>query len=161
MRVRNTQEAVYIACKMEQAAVQLYERALEMLTSQGREKEALFAHLTFMMRDEQHHLRQFSALFTGLDDVTERLLLLAAESECILFKGGLMGAARGGMLKDVPSMLRFAAESEETAAETYRDFAEDCEDAGAAEMLRMIAEEEDKHLFAIRMQQRAGRRRQK
>ena len=153
MKVRNTQEAMYIACQMEQSAVKLYERAIQLMRAQEREKEPLFAYLTFMLRDEKHHLGQFQALFEGLDEVTERLLQLSAESDSILFKGGLMGAARGGLLEDVPAMLAFAESSEQTAAATYRAFADSCEDEGAAATLRMIAQEEDKHLSTIRVYQ--------
>lgn len=150
MQIRSTQEALYIACEMESGAVQLYERALMLLKSLGREKEPLRAQLSYMLADEKQHLSQFTELYTGLDSEAERVLTLGAVASDILFPGGLMGAVRQGLLSDEKRMLAFAAAAEETAAKTYRSFAAQCDDPRAAEMLLGIALEEDKHLRSLR-----------
>ena len=151
MQVKSSQEAMFIACEMERGAVQLYERALSLMA--GREQEPLYGQLAYMLEEERRHLRQFLALYAGLDADAERSLTLGAVASSVLFDGGLMGAARAGLLDDEHSMLRFAAESEETAAATYRAFAKQCGDDRARETLEGIAGEEDKHLQTLRDQQ--------
>ena len=153
MQVRSTQEALFIACEMERGAVQLYERALMLIGNLGRDKEPLRAQLAYMLADEKQHLAQFQELYTGLDGELERQLTLAAVATSVLFEGGLMGAVREGLLKDERSMLAFAANAEQTAATTYRAFAAQCDDARTAEMLNVIALEEDKHLRSLREHQ--------
>ncbi|MDD3410275.1 MAG: ferritin family protein [Eubacteriales bacterium] len=149
MQVQSAQEALFIACEMERGAVQLYERARALMSSLGREGEPLYQHLGYMLGDERKHLEQFTALYGGLDEALEQSLTLSAVASSVLFKGGLMGAARAGLLKDEQSMLAFAAEAEQTAAATYRAFAQQCGDAQAAMMLQGIAGEEDKHLETL------------
>ena len=150
MQIRSVQEALYIACEMERGAIQLYERALQLLTAQGRESEPLRAQICCTLADEKQHLAQFQELYTGLDSAMEYQLTLAAVASSILFDGGLMGAVRQGLLKDELSMLAFASHAEETAAATYRAFAEQCANPRTAEMLHGIALEEDKHLRSLR-----------
>lgn len=108
MQVATAQEALFMACEMESSAIQLYTRALSLMEQLGRQDEPLYDHLTLMLADEQEHLAQFRAL-GGRDDLAqERRVALSAAADNILFEGGLMGAARAGLLRDVESMLRFA-----------------------------------------------------
>ena len=123
MQVATAQEALFMACEMESSAIQLYTRALSLMEQLGRQDEPLYDHLTLMRADEQEHLAQFRAL-GGRDDLAqERRVALSAAADNILFEGGLMGAARAGLLRDVESMLRFAMLAEETSASKYREFA--------------------------------------
>jgi len=150
MQIQTAQEALFVACEMERGAIQLYERALMLLGTLGRDKEPIRAQIASMLADEKQHLAQFKELYTGLDTAMERQLTLAAVASSVLFDGGLMGAVRQGLIKDERSMLAFAAGAEETAAATYRAFAEQCANPRTAEMLNGIALEEDKHLRSLR-----------
>ena len=85
----------------------------------------------------------------------ERQLTLSAVAEGVLFEGGLMGAARQGLLKDVESMLRFAIQAEITSARKYREFASLATDERARAALVMIADEEDKHTAELEAQAEA------
>ena len=105
-----------------------------------------------MRADEQEHLAQFRAL-GGKDGLTdERRVALSAAASNILFEGGLMGAARAGLLRDVDSMLRFAMLAEETSARKYREFASMAPSLDAREALERIAAEEDRHLTDLQTQ---------
>lgn len=150
MKIQSAQEALFVACQMERGAIQLYERSLLLLNGLQRGQNTLRAQLASMLADEKQHLLQFQELYTGLDTAMENRLALSAVASSVLFEGGLMGAVRKGLLKDERSMLRFAADAEETAAATYRSFAEQSDDPHAAEMLTGIALEEDKHLKTLR-----------
>lgn len=149
MQIRTEQEALYIACEMEAAAVQLYTRALQVMQQLGREKEPLYQSIQDMLREEEGHLCRFRALYRGLDAADEQMLTLAAVGEGVLFEGGLMGAARQGLLKDVESMLNLAIEAERTSAGKYREFANAAETQEARAALLLIAAEEDCHLVEL------------
>ncbi|MDD3334476.1 MAG: hypothetical protein PHI98_03055 [Eubacteriales bacterium] len=152
MQIHTEQEALYIACEMETGAVQLYARALHLLKEQGREQERLYYQVSFMHSDEQEHLRQFRALYNGLDVDEEQRLTLSAVAEGVLFEGGLMGAVRNGLLTDAPSMLRYALEAEKVSAQKYREFAALADTQEARSTLLLIAAEEDKHERDLEMQ---------
>lgn len=154
MRVTTEQEAMYIACAMESSAVQLYERAMQVLEGQGRQEEALYRSVAAMRMEEMSHLQRFRALYTGLAVEVEKQLTLDAVADGILFEGGLMGAARAGLLKDVDSMLRYAASCEAASVQKYREFAADA-DEEAREALLDIAAEEERHLAEL-TEQRKG-----
>ena len=141
--VRTEQEALYIACEMEASAVQLYTRALALLEQLGRAKEPLYARVQQILDEEKGHLKLFRTLYQGLDAQQEAQLALAAVAGGVLFEGGLMGAVRKGLLSDERGMLDFAAASERTAAQKYRQFAQA---AQAREALLDIASQEDNHL---------------
>lgn len=145
MRVTTEQEAMYIACAMESSAVQLYERAMQVLESQGRQQEAIYRSVAAMRLEEMSHLERFRSLYTGMDAQVENQLMLDAVADGILFEGGLMGAARAGLLKDVDSMLRYAAACETASVEKYRTFAENASTEAKAALLS-IAGEEERHL---------------
>ena len=146
MRINSPQEALYIATEMERRAMQIYERALFLLMEQGREKDPLYATIQSVRAEEHSHLQWFSSLYTGLGKPLERKLTLAAVSNGVFFQGGLMEAAREGLLEDVPSMLSYASGEEARATKEYLSFAGQCEDAKVRTMLERIAAEEEKHL---------------
>lgn len=149
MQIRTEQEALYIACEMESTAVQLYTRALQVMQQMGREQEPLYAGIQNMLKDEQGHLCHFRTLYKGLDADDEQRLSLDAVAEGILFDGGLMGAARRGLLKDVSSMLELAAAAERTSVQKYREFAQTAQSEEARQALLQIAAEEECHLMEL------------
>ena len=104
MVVRSEQEAMFVACEMESTAVQLYSRALALMDQQGRQNDPLYKSIREMLEDEKGHLCRFRSLYQGLDEADEQQLTLSAVGEGVLFEGGLMGAARRGLLKDVESI---------------------------------------------------------
>lgn len=149
MQIRTEQEALYIACEMESTAVQLYTRALQVMQQLGREQEPLYAGIQSMLHDEQSHLCHFRSLYQGLEADDEQRLALGAVADGILFDGGLMGAARQGLLKDVPDMLALAANAERTSVQKYREFARCAQSVEAKQALLSIAEEEAGHLLEL------------
>jgi rubrerythrin len=149
MRVTSEQEAMYIACAMESSAVQLYGRAMQVLEGQGRQEEALYRSVAAMRMEEMSHLQRFRSLYSGLDAEAENQLMLGAVADGILFEGGLMGAARAGLLKDVDSMLRYAADCEALSVKKYREFAENAAGEEARAALLGIAAEEERHLAEL------------
>ena len=154
MRITTQQEAMYIACAMESSAVQLYGRAMQVLEAQGRQEEAVYRSIAAMKLEEMSHLQRFRSLYTGLSTEAEQQLMLDAVADGILFEGGLMGAARAGLLKDVDSMLRYAAQCEATSVEKYRLFADNASEE-ARQTLLEIAAEEERHLAEL-TEQREG-----
>lgn len=152
MQIRSQQEALFVACQMETGAVQLYARALQLLKEQGRENSRLYCQVSFMHSDEQEHLRQFKALYQGLEMSVEQRLTLSAVAEGVLFEGGLMGAVRKGLLRDVSDMLRYALEAEKVSAQKYREFAAQADDEETRSALLLIAAEEDKHFKDLEIQ---------
>ena len=152
MLIRTEQEAMYLACEMESTAVQLYSRALQLMEQLGRQHTDVYVHIQQMLREEQAHLTRFRSLYKGLDVSDEQRLSLSAVAEGILFEGGLMGAARQGLISDVGSMLRFAADSERVSARKYREFAAVAKTDEARDALLLIASEEDCHLRELENQ---------
>lgn len=152
MQVATAQEALFMACEMESSAIQLYTRALSLMERLGRQDEALYDHLTLMRADEQEHLAQFRALSGESSLTDDRRIALSAAADNILFEGGLMGAARAGLLSDVEGMLRFAMRAEETSAHKYREFAALASSSDARETLERIAAEEERHLDELQTQ---------
>lgn len=146
MLIRSGQEALFVACQMEQSAVQLYGRALMLMERLERAKEPLYERLRLMKTDEEEHLRQFLELYGGLDASVERELELAAVAEGVLFEGGMMGAARRGLLQTVDSMLELAMRAEKASALKYREFAALTDSEEARDALLLIAGQEEKHL---------------
>ena len=149
MVVRSEQEAMFVACEMESTAVQLYTRALVMLEQQERKEDPLYKSIQEMLEEEKGHLRRFRSLYQGLGEVDEQQLTLSAVGEGVLFEGGLMGAARRGLLKDVESMLALAINAERTSIRKYREFAESAQTEEARKALLSIAEEESAHLMEL------------
>ena len=149
MVVRSEQEALFVACEMESTAVGLYSRALAVLEQQQRTGEAIYTAVQEMLADEKMHLQRFRSLYRGLEEADEQQLLLSAVGEGVLFEGGLMGAARRGLLKDVKSMLALAIDAEKTSVRKYREFAQNAQTAEARDALLSIAEEESGHLCEL------------
>ena len=149
MVVRSEQEALFVACEMESTAVGLYSRALAVLEQQQRTGEAIYTAVQEMLADEKMHLQRFRSLYRGLEEADEQQLLLSAVGEGVLFEGGLMGAARRGLLKDVKSMLSLAIDAEKTSVRKYREFAQNAQTAEARDALLSIAEEESGHLLEL------------
>lgn len=149
MVVRSEQEALFVACEMESTAVQLYSRALALMEQQERHADPLYAGIQEMLEEEKGHLRRFRSLYRGMEEADEQQLLLAAVGEGVLFEGGLMGAARRGLLKDIPSMLRMAMDAERTSIRKYTEFAQSAQTEEAREALLRIAQEESAHLMEL------------
>lgn len=150
MWIKSGQEALFVAIEMERGAVQTYERALMLTNPDDPKSKSLRQQLAIILNDEHQHLLQFQNLYQGLDADMEKQLTLSAIASSVLFEGGLMGAVRQGMLSDKESLLTFAAQAEKKAIETYRAFADTCEDKKAADILNGIACEEEKHLHTLR-----------
>ena len=157
MVVRSEQEAMFVACEMESTAVQLYTRALALMDQQERQNDPLYKSIQAMLEDEKGHLRRFRSLYQGLGEVDEQQLTLSAVGEGVLFEGGLMGAARRGLLKDVQSMLQVAINAERTSIQKYREFAVCAQTEEARNALLMIAEEESGHLIELEATAEAAR----
>ncbi len=157
MVVRSEQEAMFVACEMESTAVQLYTRALALMDQQERQNDPLYKSIQDMLEDEKGHLRRFRSLYQGLGEVDEQQLTLSAVGEGVLFEGGLMGAARRGLLKDVESMLKLAINAERTSIRKYREFAAHAQTEEARNALLMIAEEESGHLLELEAEAEAAK----
>ena len=113
MQLATGQEALFVACEMEASAIQLYSRAISLMEQLGRRGEPLYDHLVLMRADEQEHLSSFRSL-CGEDTLADdRRIALCAAADGILFEGGLMGAARAGLLSNVEGMLRFARQTDQ------------------------------------------------
>ena len=139
MRVRDAEEALFIACEMEKRAIRLYERALTVFAD-GPCQEAIRAILT----DERNHLKQFSELCLETPD-DERARLLAAQAAGVLFPGGLVEAQRKGAFASVLGLYQYAAEEEREAAARYGAFASQLTGPASA-AFRRIETEETGHL---------------
>ena len=134
-------QAVYVAMRMEQRAVQLYERAL-LVFAQGRMK----AVLEDLLREERAHLQGFERLARLEGEVSAQdALLLDGEAAQVLFSGGLTGATREGAFDSPLSLLRYAADEEERAAQRYTAFAQDAS-GDTRETFLLIARQERRHL---------------
>ncbi len=142
MQVRNTGEALYIACEMEKRAVRLYERALVMFAD-GPCQAAIRA----ILADERRHLAQFSQM--GVQEPGfERAQALSAQAAGVLFSGGLMEAQRKGAFSSVKNLYAYAAEEEKDAIRSYGEFAKSVS-GPAAQMFRAIESEEKQHLMQL------------
>lgn len=150
MQIKSGQEALYVAIQMERGAIQTYERALMLTREDDPKLERLRQQLAIILSDERQHLKQFQALYQGLDESLEEQLMLSAVASSVLFEGGLMGAVRNGFLRDGQNMIEFAANAEQKAIDTYQAFADSCTDLDAKNTLNGIAAEEQQHLLVLR-----------
>lgn len=140
-------DALYLAVRMEQRAIRLYERA-QLVFSQGKMKKVM----EDILRDERVHLAAFQELLSREEPVsTENALLLDGEAGDILFQGGLTGAAREGAFDSLKSLLTFAADEEENAARRYAAYAARAQ-GRAREAFLDIAAQERRHLNRLREQ---------
>ena len=145
MQLATGQEALFVACEMEASAIQLYSRAISLMEQLGRRGDPLYDHLVLMRADEQEHLARIRSQCDGE--------VLCAAADGILFEGGLMGAARAGLLSDVEGMLRFARQTEAASARKYREFAAMAHSDEARDALERIAAEEERHLSDLQAQE--------
>lgn len=153
LKIQNQNEAMFIACQMERGAIKHYSRAMQLMQALGRENEPLYARIAAMLDEEQSHLDQFCS-YTDCSQISQdRQTLLTALMQDWLFKGGLMGAARQGMMEDIPSMIQYAQDSEALSAKKYREFAEMTSDEVTRQTLLSIAAEEDKHFLELNGQE--------
>ena len=141
MVVRNDRQALCVAVEMEKRAIRVYERAL-MLT----DSEEVSRGIREILRDEQEHLRRFSAMQQDCDcqPEEERMLIQAMGAE-VLFSGGVMEMQRSQGLNTLKGLYAFAADSEYDAMQKYADFADQCSDKAVKEAFMSIAREEATH----------------
>ena len=139
MQVRDTAEALFIACEMEKRAIRLYERALAVFAD-GPCQEAIRA----ILEDERRHFARFKEMGGEASDFA-RAQLLAAQAAGVLFTGGLIEAQRRGAFDSVLRLYQYAAEEERDAVARYGEFASRLEGPAAA-AFRQIEMEESGHL---------------
>ena len=146
MIIRNEQQALCIAVEMERRAVRVYERAL-MITSDP----AVCRGIQDILKDEQEHLRRFTAMKADYPagEEEEKLLLQALASE-MLFPGGVMELERAEGLATLKGLYTYACESEQTAVERYLAFAAKCASPAVNQCFRAIAKEEATHLAELK-----------
>ena len=146
-------EALYIALRMEERAISLYERAL-LVFSLGELKQVMMD----LLREEKEHRDSFRRLMDSDEGQPgpERTLLLDDEAGKALFTSGLTGAVREGAFDSGLSLLQYAADEEERAAKRYREFALLAR-GEARETFLMIAEQEALHLESLTAQIRQYR----
>lgn len=140
-RTLSPAQAVYIASRMEQRAVKLYERAL-LVFAQGRMREVIEE----LLHDERAHLDGFLKLQEMEGQVSaEDAMLLDQEAGKLLFSGGLTGAVREGAFDSPLSLLKYAADEEQRAADNYTRYA-DIAKGDTKETFLIIARQEQRHL---------------
>jgi len=144
MIIRSQEQALSVAVEMERRAIRTYERALMMVKD-----DAVAAGIREILADEKEHLRRFSSLLKGDVFDQEDKLLTQAMAADTLFTGGVMEMARQQGLESIEGLYAFAADSERSAVENYRSFAEKCEDEQVKKAFRTIALEESGHLTAL------------
>lgn len=140
----SAQEALFIAVEMEKRAISFYERA-EMVFADAE----LTKTISKLRQDERAHLARFEALLGDKQDIDEEKMLLSAEADGLLFKGGLMEAARKGAFQSKEQLIAYAASQEEGAIRGYKAFAELSQGEAKSAFLAIVAEEE-RHLRALR-----------
>ena len=139
MAVCTAEEAMFVACQMEESAIALYQRALLLCP------EGLRDTVTAILQEEQKHLCRFRSLSSQLEAKVERAVWLSTFAGQLLYPGGLLGAARDGLLNDPQSFLQLAASAEATSVQKYQEFAKLAQ-GPVKDTLLMIAAEEQQHL---------------
>jgi rubrerythrin len=148
----SAEEALYIALRMEERAISMYERAL-LVFSLGELKQVI----TGLLGEEKEHWDSFRQLMgREAQPGPERMLLLDDEAGKTLFSGGLTGAVREGAFDSGLSLLQYAADEEEHATKRYRDFALLAQ-GEARKAFLTIAEQEEQHLERLQAQIRQNR----
>lgn len=148
-------EAFFVAAEMERRAVRLYERASALFS--GTPCAALIRDI---LSQEREHLTRFSSFLAESGYDVNDPALLSAQSARVIFSGGLVEAHRLGAFESEASLLRYAMDQERGAIETYERFAALlAEGDGRAPAFTKIAEEEKKHLSALKAQLEAPRTR--
>ena len=114
----NVAEALFLAVQMEQRAISMYERALLVFRTGG-----LPGVMEALLSDERAHRETFERMLQMEAPVSpERQQLLGAAAGDLLFEGGLVGAVREGAFDSAGSLIAYAADEEERAAERYLSF---------------------------------------
>ena len=140
-------QAVYVAARMEQRAVTLYERAL-MVFAQGDMKQVI----EDLLQEERAHLDTFLRLQKLEGEIApEDALILDGEAENVLFTGGLTGAVREGAFDSPLSLLIYAADEEERAMAFYRAHAQNAQ-GDTRETFLLIARQEQRHFERLQQQ---------
>lgn len=138
IKLNSVAEALFIACRMEESAISLYQRALMICPP------AMQPMIEGILADEKGHLCSFGSYHSDGELSSERMIALSAYAEQLLYAGGLMGAARSGLLESPESLLRLAAHAEADSVQQYRSFA-DMAPGEVREVLLRIAQEEEQH----------------
>lgn len=156
MKHASPRQALLTAVSMEQDAIRLYTRASMVMEGDGA------ACAERLCRDERSHLRDFTALLRDLGGPGESEaddLLAEAEGERQLFPGGLTEAARGGALTSCRELMLAAMEAEKKSVDFYLSAAEEPElDEGTREVFRVIAAQEEGHLWEWKERFENGKR---
>ncbi|NLX82647.1 MAG: hypothetical protein GXZ04_02350 [Clostridiales bacterium] len=140
-------QAVYVAARMEQRAVNLYERA-QMVFALGEMKPVIEG----LLHEERAHLDTFQRLQKMEGQVApDDAQILDAEAENVPFTGGLMGAVREGAFDSILSLLIYAADEEERAMAFYRAQAQTAQ-GDTRETFLLIARQEQRHLERLQQQ---------
>lgn len=146
MVVHNEREALCVAVEMERRAIRMYERALLLV-----EDEAVRKGIESILQQERRHLSSFIKMRESHPaSAEEESLLVQAMGAEALFPGGVIQMERSQGLTSLAGLYSFAIDSEQHAMETYRSFAEKCQDSSVSEIFRIIAEEESAHLVSLR-----------
>ena len=141
-------QAVYVATRMEQRAVELYERAL-LVFAPGEEMKQVLAEL---LHEERAHLDSFLRLQQLEGEVNEEdKLLLDGEAQTVLFAGGLTGAVREGAFDSPLSLLLYAADDDWRAVAIYHAYANNAH-GSTRETFLLIARQEQRHLDRLNAQ---------
>ena len=148
MNLRAAEEAFFTAQEMEKRAIRLYERALLVFGSQAD----MHKEISAILREEQEHLRRFTALCGEYFPSLEEQTLLSSKAADALFTGGLVEAQRLGAFDSPRGLIAYAASEEQNARDFYSSMGAALKDAGetaAADALFTIAQEESMHLYAL------------
>lgn len=140
--------AFFVAAEMERRAVRLYERASALFSD-----TPCAALIGDILSQEREHLARFSSFLTETGYDVSDPALLSAESARVIFSGGLVEAHRLGAFQSEKALLNYAMEQERGAIEAYERFAAlMAQDDERALAFTQIANEEKKHLSALRAQ---------
>ena len=145
LKLHTVAEVLFVSCRMEESAITLYQRALMICSDEIRPA------IERILQDEQSHLCRFRSFGVNNALSPERTAELSLYAEQILYKGGLLGAVRDGLLNSKDSLLKLAARSEAESMQLYRDFAKIAKD-DVKNALLLIADEEELHLHDLEKQ---------
>ena len=152
MMIRNDGHALTVAVEMERRAIRVYERALLMTGT-----PEVVDRLREILSDERRHLTRFEEMRrqtgAGENIGAEDTMTAAAMAGDVLFPGGVMEMLRTDALRDVPSLMRFAADNEREAVRVYTEFALNSDSAAVREAFLDIADEESGHLAVLEAQE--------
>lgn len=140
--VKNQASALALAEAMERRAVRVYGLAIRVT-----EDAAIRAALQAVLREEEGHLRRFSAMLEACGGTPADVLLLQTRAAEILLPGGVTELAREEALSSPEKLFGTLCRDEEDAEATYLSLAEKCDDEAAKAAFTAIAAEERSHLL--------------